>query len=548
MAGSRGLLELAGYVALLLWGLHMVQSGVIRSLGVELRQKLRITLGHPLKAFLGGIGVTALLQSSTATALMLGSFLTGGLIDLTPALAVMLGANVGTTLIVQVLTFDISAFASILILVGLIAFKQRATTKIHDLGRVAIGLGLMLLALKLMVGLLAPVEQAAAIRELFAMLASDPVLNLIVAALLTWAAHSSVAVVLLVMSLAATHAVSTPAALAFVLGANLGNTIPPLIASSSSTKARQLAVGNLITRLTGCVLLLPILPAVAGGMEAIEASPARQIADFHTLFNLGLAVLFLIILVPFSRLCERLVPASPRTQKPGEPRYIAPSILSVPSVALAEAAREALRMSDTVGQMLATLRAAMRQNDRKLLAQIGDMDDALDELHSAVKLYLVEISQEDDLFERESRRCSEILAFIINLEHIGDIIDKSLREIVAKKIKYQLTFSPEGSAEIEEMFERVVNDLQLAVSVFMNGDERMARKLVDEKGHMRDLERQATENHLRRLRERRPQSMETSGLHIDIARDLKRIVSHIASVAYPILEEKGALRRTRLVD
>jgi phosphate:Na+ symporter len=191
---------------------------------------------------------------------------------------------------------------------------------------------------------------------------------------------------------------------------------------------------------------------------------------------------------------------------------------------------------------------ALRSDDRNMLTQIGRMDDTLDRLHDAIKLYLTEISREEGLDEADTRRCSEILAFTINLEHIGDILDKSLRGIAAKKVKNRLSFSREGFDEIAAMHQRLLNELHLAVSVFMTGNMRAARTLLDEKVGMRDLERVATDNHLSRLREGRPESIETSAMHLDIVRDLKRISGHVASVAYPVLDQSGALRRSRLLD
>jgi phosphate uptake regulator len=221
---------------------------------------------------------------------------------------------------------------------------------------------------------------------------------------------------------------------------------------------------------------------------------------------------------------------------PGKPRYINEAALGAPSIALADAAREVLRMVDVVESMLRMFLGALRSDDRKLLARIGAMDDTLDRLHNAIKLHLSAISREDGLSEADAKRCSDILAFTIKLEHIGDILDRSLRELAAKKIKLRLTFSEEGLREIEAMHERLLDNLHLATSVFMLGDMQAARALLTEKDRMRDLEQAATDNHLQRLREGRVQSIETSSLHIDIARDLKRIAAHIASVAYPILE------------
>jgi phosphate:Na+ symporter len=355
-------------------------------------------------------------------------------------------------------------------------------------------------------------------------------------------------VVLLVMALAAQHIVTPVAALALVLGANLGNIIPQYLAAGSNASARRLALGNLIVRGLGCLVAIPLLPWLTHAMAAIEASPARQVADFHTLFNLALAAVFMGLLDPLARLCTRLIPSAQAADDPGKPRYINPAALETPGIALADAAREVLRMVDVVESMLRMFLDALRSDDRKLLAQLGATDDTLDRLHNAIKLHLTAVGRQDGLSEADAKRCADILAFTINLEHVGDILDKSLRELAAKKIKQRLLFSEEGLQEIAAMHQSLIDDLHLATSVFMLGDIQSARSLLAEKDRMRDLEQAATENHLRRLREGRVQSIQTSSLHIDIARDLKRIAAHIASVAYPILEQGGVLRRSRLLD
>jgi phosphate:Na+ symporter len=223
--GTLVLLDLMGGVALLLWGLHMVQSGVLRAFGSDLRWMLSKALSNRFAAFAAGLGLTAILQSSTATALMTASFAAEGLVGLVPALALMLGANGGPTLIVQLLSFNISAVAPALFIIGLVAFRSGARSRIKDLGRVAIGLGLMLLALHILLGSLAPAENAPVVRSLLAAITGEPLLCIALAAALTWAAHSSVAVVLLVMSLAYSGFVTPTAALALVLGATHGTAI-----------------------------------------------------------------------------------------------------------------------------------------------------------------------------------------------------------------------------------------------------------------------------------------------------------------------------------
>lgn len=542
------LLHLAGYVALLLWGMRMVHTGIVRAFGGHLRQALAIGLNSRWKAFLAGLGITALLQSSTATALMSTGFIASGFMSLVTALAVTLGANVGTTLIVQVLTFNVWIVAPVFVLGGVIAFNRGGKTRTRDCGRVSIGIGLILLALHLIVATLEPVEQATALRDLFAALSGDLIIDILVAALLTWAAYSSVAVVLLIMTLAAQSIIPMPAALAFVLGANLGGVIPQYFAAGGNVAAQRLALGNLIMRGSVCLVAIPLIPWLVEIMVHIESSPARQVASFHTLFNVAVAVIFIGALDPLARLCTRLLPDSGAAEDPGRPKYLNPSSLGTPHIALADAAREVLRMVDMVESMLRTFLEALRNDDRKRLGELASMDDALDQLHNAIKLHLTAISREDGLSEDDARRCSDILSYTINLEHIGDIVDKSLREIAAKKIKLRLKFSNEGLEEIAEMHTRVLDNLHLATSVFMLGDQNAARTLIKEKDNIRDLEQTATSNHLRRLREGLPQSIETSSMHLDIVRDLKRITAHIASVAYPILEQSGDLRRTRLLE
>ncbi|MBK7647073.1 MAG: Na/Pi cotransporter family protein [Betaproteobacteria bacterium] len=545
--GIKVLLDLIGGVALLLWGLHMVHSGIVRAFGAGIRRLLGAVLKTRFHAFAAGLGVTALLQSSTATALMLASFSASGMVDLVPALALMLGANVGTTLIVQLLSFDSSAVAPLLLVSGVIAFKRSAKTLIRDLGRVAIGLGLMLLSLHILLDSLAPAENAPVVQELFAAITGEPLLTLLIGALLTWAAHSSVATVLLTMSLAYSNFVTPAAAFALVLGANLGSALNPLFEGLASRNPahRRLPVGNLINRLVGCLIFLPFLDPIVRTLGVLESSPVRLAADFHTFFNVVMALLFILPLNWLARLLERLLPDQKSAVDPSVPLYLDESVIETPSVALACAARETLHMGDLVETMLRQGMTALMTNDRKLVAEVSQRDNAVDRLHEAIKLYVVKLTR-DSLDESEGRRAMEIMTLSINLEHIGDIIDKNLMELANKKIKRQLQFSREGAVELEEFHRIIIDNLKLAFSIFLSGDVKSARQLLDEKTKIRELEMAASENHMGRLREGRPESMETSSLHLDILRDLKRIHSHICATAYPALEAAGELQPTRL--
>ncbi|MEP6546631.1 MAG: Na/Pi cotransporter family protein [Gammaproteobacteria bacterium] len=547
--GSTVVLDLMGGVALLLWGLHMVHSGVVRAFGADLRRLLGMALKSRLRAFLAGAFVTGLLQSSTATGLMAASFVTGGTLDLAPALAVMLGANVGTTLVVQILSFNIAVVTPVLLLTGVIAFKRGGRTRTRDLGRVVIGIGLMLLALHIFLGALATTESATVSRAVLGAITDQPILCLIIAAGITWAAHSSVAVVLVVMSLGAAHLVSPTAVVALVLGANVGSALNPLIETgqAGNLASRRLPIGNLVTRLVGCALVLPFLHPIAELLQRYEPNPSRLAADFHTAFNIFLALLFIGPLDFIAARLTRWLPDQPKPADPGTPVYLDPSAASAPAVALVCAAREVLRMGDLIETMLRQAMTALLTNDRKLVAEISRMDDAIDSLNDAVKLYVTRMTR-DSLDDRDGYRAMEIISFSINLEHVGDIIDKNLMDLASKKIRRGITFSKEGEADLVEFHRQVVDSLKLSVGIFMSGDMNVARQLVAAKAHLREREFAAAERYLTRLREGTPESIESYSLDLDILRDLKRVHSHLCSAAYPVLERAGALQRSRLKD
>src|ERR1043166_8625425 len=281
--GTLVLLDLMGGVALLLWGLHMVHSGILRAFGPDLRRLLGKALSNRASAFAAGLGLTALLQSSTATALLTSSFAAEGLLSLVAALAIMLGANVGTTLIVQVLSFNITAVAPVLFILGLLAFRNGPRSRIKDIGRVSIGLGLMLLSLHILLDTLAPAENAPTVRVLLDAITGDPVLCILIGAVVTWAAHSSVASVLLIMSLAYAHFIPPAAAFALVLGANLGSAINPVFEGAKRDKpaSYRLPLGNLINRVVGVALVLPFLTLIARHLQAWQPDLAKLTAIFH---------------------------------------------------------------------------------------------------------------------------------------------------------------------------------------------------------------------------------------------------------------------------
>jgi phosphate:Na+ symporter len=544
---SLTILNLAGSVALLLWGVHMARTGVQRAFGAKLRSALGGALRNRLAAFAAGLGVTAVLQSSTATGLMVASFAAGGFVDLTAALAVMLGANVGTTLIVQALSFDVAEIAPALILVGVILFRRAAAAP-RDLGRAAIGLGLMLMALHQLLGLLTPYEDVPSLRLLLGAIATEPVLDVIVAAGLSWATHSSAAVVLVIMSLAAKGTAPPLAALAMALGANLGAALNPWFegVSDADPAARRVALGNLINRAVGVAVALAFLSTISRFLVTVESDNARLVADFHTAFNVVLALVFMPLLTPFAALLKRMLPARVDPADPSRPLYLDPAAAEAPAIALGGAAREALRLADALEAMLDGMRGALANPDRRQIGETKRLDDVLDKLNGAIKAYLTGLDPEA-LNEADHRRLRDILTFSTNLEQAGDIVDRGLLAMATKMAKRGVVFSESGRDEILRIVDRLIANVRTAASLFMTGDERAARQLAAEKEAFRALEVDATDAHFERLRSGRVDSAETSALHLDALRDLKAVNTHIvAAAAYPVLASRGELLSTRI--
>lgn len=548
MEGSGLLITLMGGVALLLWSVRMVRTGMTRAFGASLRLLISSSCANRYKAFATGVGVTGVLQSATATALLLASFASRKLISLPLALALMLGADVGTALVTQIYAFDIKWIWAGLLFLGVILFNASEKDEVRGTGRILIGFGLMLLGLTVISQVSAGLRDSQILHLVLSSLGTEkiPLLAVLVAAAMTWLAHSSLAMVLFVMSLAGSGVIDGPLAVALVLGANLGGAVVPYVAlSGSAPAARRVVLGNLIARAACVAIALPFAAMIAGVMAAITTDPARLAVNFHLAFNLALAALAMPMLGHVARLATWMLPEPAANVDRSTPRHLDPSVLDTPSESLACAMRETLVMGDLVLEMLKRSLPVIEGSDIKAVRDVERSDNEVDGLHEAIKLYLIRASKAD-MGQEDSRRYVEILTFTTNLEHIGDIIDKNLMELATKKIKKRYAFSPEGAAELRKFHGQVVDHMRLALNVFATRDVVLARRLLREKIAVRTAEFEATDRHFSRLREGRAQSIETSSIHLDIVRDLKRINSHLTSVAYPILEAVGELSQSRL--
>ncbi len=538
------LLNLLAAVALLVWATQLVRTGMLQTFGEKLRHVLHASVSNKPTAMLAGASVTALLQSSTATCLIVASFVGQGLVATASALAVMLGADVGSALMVAVFSFDLSWLSPLLIFVGVMLYISREQSTVGRVGRILIGLGLITLALQLIIESTKPLTDAPAVRALLVALPNEVLLDVVVGAVLTVLSYSSLAVVLLTATLAAQGLVPLPVAMGLVLGANLGSGILAVISTArASVATRRLPMGNLLFKTMALVMMVPWLPRILAWLQT-QVSSLHVVVSFHVMFNVAMALLFVVFTKPMALALERWM----RDDAPAvgtRPQHLDATALATPSLAISCAAREALHQADVVETMLRGILPVIKNNDLTQAEQLRRMDDTVDTLYTSIKLYLTQISR-GALSERESRRWTDIVSFTINMEQVGDIIERVLQDVEDKKIRRNRSFSEAGMAEICHLHERLVANLRLAMSVFLDGHVRDARRLLEEKARFRDLEREYAATHLARLQDQTAQSIETSSLHLDLISELKRINSLLCSIAYPILESAGALTNTRL--
>lgn len=543
-------LQIIGSVSLLLWGTRMLKNGLTRAYATSLQQAIKANTSNRIKAFFAGLGVTAILQSSTATTMICCSFASKRMIGVTAALAVVIGADVSTSVIAQILTFDLSWLTPLLLVIGVFMhskFEHKGRKK--HIARAIIGLGLILLSLSLIKESAAPLSDSDTLPMILAPLENDPIIALLVAALITWVLHSSLASVLIIASLFSTGILSLELGLLLVLGANIGGAvIPYAITYKMSANARRITTGNVIMRASCVIIGIIVIKTGLFNYLTFDLSNGRDLINFHMFFNILLAAIFLPLVRPLSKLCKKIVPEKKETEeidKESKPIYLDETALSSPTIALASAARETLRVAQIVEEMFADSMTALKKDESALIKKIKQADERVDALHNDIKLYLARVNEEM-LDPKESDRFIQILSFSTNLEHIGDIIEKSVIKIIGIKMKHHARFSDEGFHEIKDFHQTILTNMKIAQAIFMSEDPKLARELVEGKKEIREAAMDSTEKHFQRLREGIPETHATSALHTDLIRDFRRINSYITTLAYSILEnaQKHEKRRT----
>ena len=526
------LISLLGGTALLLYGMRLVGEGLQRAAGVRLRHVLSTLSGNRFKGLAIGALVTAVLQSSSATTVMLVGFASAGLLSLRQTIGVILGADIGTTVTVQLLAFDLLAFAPLVVFVGW-ALVAAGKGTWNYVGRAILGFGFLFLGMKLISDGTAPLKHNPLFDELLQALTGQPIILLLIAAAFTALVHSSAATIGVALSLAAGGLMSLDGAIPIILGANIGTAGTALVASiGGNAEARRVAVAHASFKFLGVLVFLPFLGPFTELVRGTAPDAARQIANAHTIFNLTLALLFLPGASLAADLITRAIPETGRAAIGAI--YLNPNVLDTPAVALGQAVREVLRMGDIVLQSLRETITVFQKNDEALMKQVVARDDLIDRLEEDIKQYVIRLRQQD-LTEEQAERETALIFVVVNLEEIGDVIDKNLMELAEKKISGGHTFSEAGWAEIVQLHTMVVENLELALAALAAQDAGIAEKVIRHKSFINLEERRLRAQHIQRLHEGLRESIDTSSIHLDVLASLKRANSLIAGIAYAVL-------------
>lgn len=516
----------------------MVKRGFTRAYGSSLRLWISRGTKNRFTAAASGFATTALLQSSTAATLLMLSFVKKHGITLTAAIAFIIGADIATTIVAQILTFDLSWLSPALLAIGIIGhMKYEHGGRKKHIFTIMIGAGLMLLSLALIRDVTLPLKTSETLPLIMAPLNNDPSMAIVFSALLTWVVHSSLATILLFAAFASNHIIDMQLGFLLVIGANIGGAMISFIATyKQGNRARQITSANIVMRALCALIFYIFMSEILAHLNSYGLDTARQIVTFHVIYNVTLAIIFLPIVPLVAKIGETIFPykeTNKRTES--DPLYLDEEALFTPVIALASAARETLRMAEMVEEMLSQTITCFKQNTDKLAKDISREDDTVDRLYAAIKHYLAKLTQES-LDPKEADRYLQILTFATNLEHVGDIIDTSLMELAKKKIKSGERFSDEGWAEIKSFHAQVLQNMKLAQTLFLSEDPALARVLIDAKKTIREAEQETSTQHFQRLREGLPETIATSSLHLDIIRDYRRINSYVTTVAYSIIE------------
>jgi phosphate:Na+ symporter len=541
------IIQIAGAAALLIWAVRLVRTGVERGFAAPMRIWLRHSAKNRLLAAGTGMGAAVLLQSATAVTILVSNFVSKGGLGAATGLAILLGADVGSAVVTQLLMVRQPLLIPLLLVIGVTVFLRGEGSKTRQIGRIMIGLALIFVSLDMIRGATEPMISNPGTQAIMAYLGSDLFTAFVIGAVFAWGVHSSVAAVLLFVTLAGQSILPTSAAAAMILGANLGGGVIAFVLTySAPITSRRMVMANLILRGGGAALVVFGIVAMPDLLTGLGATPARQAINLHLAFNIGIALVALPFVGPITAMVSYFI--TERHDKLGGLEVASaldPALLDRPGRAIDCAARELLGMGQKIEQMLITVEPLYDQWNATTAGLIVDQDKAVKQTHLEIKLYLARLGQKG-MDEDLSSRSMELASISSSLDSASDAIARIMLELAKRLDLQNVQFSPQGREEIRDFTDRVQSNVQLALNVMMNQNPAEARELVAAKEKVRKVEQKLQRNHIGRLREGLSESIETSNIHQETLRALKQINTAFSIVGHPILLKSGDLLKSRL--
>lgn len=530
------LISLVGGLAIFLYGMGLARDSLQLVAGARLRSIIATLTEHRLLGLVSGVALAVLLQSSNAATVMLVNFVSTGLMSLGQAMAVTLGAAVGSTVTVQVISFRVAAYGLVFVALGYLMMFTAKRRQLRYIGELVLSFGFIFFGMKLMGDSTSPLKDAGMFQEVLGYFARHPWAGFVAAAAFTGIVQASAATIGLVISLALGGSMTLDVALPMVLGANVGTSVTAILAGiGSPPEGKRVAIAQLIWKVTTAAGAMFLLGPLADAARFTADDVVRQIANAHTLFNLAAAV----VAVPFVNLAAAALERFYQPERGQEifgPKYLDTRALETPSLAFGQAMREFLRMADIVNDMFRDCYRVFEASDLDLLADIESRDDQVDILNREIKLYLARLTQRDLTSEQADHEL-ELVTLSNYVENAGDTVTKNILPLAKKMISRGLLFSEDGWKEICDLHTKVSENFQLALAAFSTRDEGLARKVLRHATNFEHIEAELRQAHLERLHQAVPETFETSAIHMDLITYLVRVNQHVSQLAEAVLRD-----------
>ena len=525
---------LVGGLGLFIYGIWQMSEGLHKACGERMRRVLHNLTGSPIRGILVGAGVTVLIQSSSATTVMVVGFVNAGLMTLLQALGVIFGSNIGTTVTVQLIAFRLTDYALPIIGLGMLVMFL-AKKKTHKyIGESLLGFGLLFLGLKISTEVVKPLGQYPLFNNILVSFSRNPILGVLAGAIITGILQSSAVTIGMVLGLAMISLIDLRAAIALVFGCNIGTCATALLASiGTGISARRTAVAHILFNIIGTIIFLPFLGPFQNLISHTSGELPRQIANAHTLFNVINTIIFLPFIRPYANFLNKIVKGKEEEEVEYLPKYLERHLLNTPAIALEAATKEIVRTLGLTQRMVGLAMNSFFKNDDKSLEKITRGEEAVDSLREAITNYLVELMQRELSLE-DSKKIPPLIHAVNDVERIGDHAE-NLRDLAQQKIDNRMPFSNVAIEELSKMYEDINRMVNCTVNALGIKDINEAKLVLEQECQINTLRDRLKDNHVRRLEQ--DQCNVLSGVvFLDTISNLEKIGDHLTNVAQVVIE------------